>query len=395
MSLFEARKIIEALRSGVPSRMVGRYFSGTRTRISEMIAEGIREAEEGKSNGRIITGKYGEGKTHMLNSVFTMAHNENMVVSVVTISKESPMDKLHVLYGTLMENTYLPGREQPGFMYEFEQRMKDSRAASDLILYASTELQCNKLTYVLRNFIKEEDADELNKLQSDLLGNFMANADIKKRYRALYHETAKFNENFAMTKHVGDYYKFMSYLFRWLGYSGWVILFDEAELIGRLRKKTRLNAYANMNLFLNPHEGMINMFSLFAFTSSYAEEVIDSKHDFENLEEAYPQGNTPAKNTLNSIIKAPQLPPLSRVEVRSVMETIINLYKEAYDWEPPVTVNDIEKNMDTSGFLLRTKLRTCIEILDQLYQYGEYGKITASKLQSSTYEEDVPDLSDL
>ena len=290
MSSFEARKIIEALRSGIPSRTVGRYFSGTRTRIIAMIAEGIHDAEEGKSNGRIITGKYGEGKTHMLNNVFAMAHHENMAVSVVTISKESPVDKPHVLYSKLMANTWLPGREQPGFMYEFEQKMKDSRIASDLILYASTELQCNKLAYVLKNFVKEEDADELNKLQSDLLGNFMANPDLKKRYRALYHEAAKFNENFAKTKHINDYFRFMSYLFRCLGYNGWVILFDEAELIGRLTRKPRLKAYENMNLFLNPNERLINTFSLFAFTASYAEEVIESKHDFENMEEVYPQG---------------------------------------------------------------------------------------------------------
>ena len=112
MSSFEARKIIEALRSGVPSRTVGRYFTGTRTKITEMTAAGMHEAEEGKSNGRIITGKYGEGKTHMLNNVFTMAMKENMVVSVVTISKETPMDKLHILQAILasvyLASVYFP-----------------------------------------------------------------------------------------------------------------------------------------------------------------------------------------------------------------------------------------------------------------------------------------------
>ena len=113
------------------------------------------------------------------------------------------------------------------------------------------------------------------------------------------------------------------------------------------------------------------------------------------LIDADPQGNASVRNTLNAILKAPQLPPLSRPEVHSVIETILDLYERAYDWKVPVTADEIEKNMDISGFLLRTKLRTCIEILDKLYQYGEYGKITTGGLQSSTYEEDVPDLSGL
>ena len=35
----------------------------------------------------------------------------------------------------------------------------------------------------------------------------------------------------------------MSTLFRRIGYGGWFILFDEAELIGRLGKKARAKSY--------------------------------------------------------------------------------------------------------------------------------------------------------
>ncbi len=51
--------------------------------------------EDGKSSGRIISGKYGEGKTHLLNTVFNIAHANNMVVSVISLSKETPFDKLY------------------------------------------------------------------------------------------------------------------------------------------------------------------------------------------------------------------------------------------------------------------------------------------------------------
>ena len=73
---FEARHIIEALRSGIPSRAVGQYFSEARPKIMKEISDRLDMAsEQGKSCGMVISGKYGEGKTHLLNTVFTLAHS--------------------------------------------------------------------------------------------------------------------------------------------------------------------------------------------------------------------------------------------------------------------------------------------------------------------------------
>ena len=121
MSDFKSRKIIEALRSGVPSKEVGQYFSEARPKIMQMMKDGVdAAAQQGQSSGIIITGKYGEGKTHLLNSVYGLAESRNMVVSMLPLSKESPFNKQDLIFKKLMENTYLPGREQPGFMHVFD-----------------------------------------------------------------------------------------------------------------------------------------------------------------------------------------------------------------------------------------------------------------------------------
>ncbi|MEG0216362.1 MAG: DUF2791 family P-loop domain-containing protein, partial [Hungatella sp.] len=89
----EARHVIEALRSGVPSRAVGQYFSEARPVIMKTITDEINAVSStGTSTGRIISGKYGEGKTHLLNTVFNIAHENNMVVSYLSLSKETPFD---------------------------------------------------------------------------------------------------------------------------------------------------------------------------------------------------------------------------------------------------------------------------------------------------------------
>ena len=390
---FEARHVIEALRSGIPSRAVGQYFSEARPGIMKEISGHLDETcETGKSKGMIIAGKYGEGKTHLLNTVFSMAHSNNMVVSYLSLSKETPFDKLYLVYQKLVNNTFLPKRVQPGFTQILEKMTPGSPAANELLLYAAKHLETDKLYYLLRAYLNTEDLDEKFMLQADLEGDFIANVLLKQIYRRIYNERVKYNVNFSKTKHCRDYFSFLSRLFRLMGYNGWVILIDETELIGRLSKKARLNAYRNMAQFLLPDERLEGIYTLFALGDSYTEDVIETKHDYENLEEIYPEQQEPVRTVLNLITRAQQLAPLTDSEIREVLKKIQVFHGRAYDWNPNISMGTILAATQSGGYLLRTKLRAAIELLDQLYQYGEAGNTRINELGQETFEEDVPSL---
>ena len=390
---FEARHVIEALRSGIPSRAVGQYFSEARPGIMKEISGHLDETcETGKSKGMIIAGKYGEGKTHLLNTVFSMAHSNNMVVSYLSLSKETPFDKLYLVYQKLVNNTFLPKRVQPGFTQILEKMTPGSPAANELLLYAAKHLETDKLYYLLRAYLNTEDLDEKFMLQADLEGDFIANVLLKQIYRRIYNERVKYNVNFSKTKHCRDYFSFLSRLFRLMGYNGWVILIDETELIGRLSKKARLNAYRNIAQFLLPDERLEGIYTLFALGASYTEDVIETKHDYENLEEIYPEQQEPIRTVLNLITRAQQLAPLTDSEIREVLKKIQVFHGRAYDWNPNISMGTILAATQSGGYLLRTKLRAAIELLDQLYQYGEAGNTRINELGQETFEEDVPSL---
>ena len=268
----EARRVIEALRSGIPSRAVGQYFSEARPQLMKEISGRLdRVSESGRPDGMVISGKYGEGKTHLLNTVFHLAHSGNMVVSYLSLGKETPMDKLYLLYQKMMNNTYLPMRRQPGFIQVLEKLTPNSPLAGEMLPYAAKELTTDKLYYLLKAYMSTEDQEEKFLLQADLEGDFIANAPLKQIYKRIFSQTVKFNTTFSKTKHCADYFAFMSHLFAGLGYNGWVILIDEAELMGRLGKKARLNAYRNMAKFLLPDRSLESVFTMFALSSSYAE----------------------------------------------------------------------------------------------------------------------------
>lgn len=389
----EARHIIEALRSGIPSRAVGQYFSEARPKIMKEISNRLdMVCDQGKSSGMIISGKYGEGKTHLLNTVFNLAHSNNMVVSYLSLSKETPMDKLYLVYQKIIQNTYLPKRRQPGFMHELEKISANSPVANEMLLYAAKQLETDKLYYLFRSYLNTEDSDEKFLLQADLEGDFIANAPLKKIYRRIFSQPAKYNVNFTKTKHCRDYFSFMSHLFTQMGYHGWVILIDETELIGRLGKKARLNAYRNMADFLLPDRCPENTFSIFALSASYVEDVIEGKHEYENLEAIYPEAQEPAKTVLNLLVGAPQLLPLTRDEINEVLCKIQDFHGRAYGWNPDLSVSTLAEATQSGGYLLRTKIRAAIEFLDQLYQYEKAGKTTINELGKETFAEDVPSL---
>ncbi|MCI8625989.1 MAG: DUF2791 family P-loop domain-containing protein [Lachnospiraceae bacterium] len=392
----EARHIIEALRSGVPSRAVGQYFSEARPKIMKEISSRLKMVcDERHSSGMVISGKYGEGKTHLLNTVFNLAHSDNMVVSYLSLSKETPMDKLYLVYQKLIQNTYLPKREQPGFLQELQKLSANSPVANEMQLFAAKHLETDKLYYLFRSYLNTEDSDEKFLLQADLEGDFIANAPLKKIYRRIFNQTVKYNQNFTKTKHCSDYFSFMSHLFTQLGYQGWVILIDETELMGRLGKKARLNAYRNMAQFLLPDLCPEATFSMFALSASYTEDVIEGKHEYENLAAIYPMEPEPARTVLELLIKAPQLLPLTKEEISEILSKIQDFHGRAYGWTPNVSISSLVESTQSGGYLLRTKIRAAIEFLDQLYQYGKAGKTTINELGEETFTEDIPSIEDL
>lgn len=394
---FEARHMIEALRSGIPSRSVGACFSEARPALMASVAERLqRVRESGASEGMIFTGRYGEGKTHLLNTVWSMAETSNMVISCVSLGKETPFDKLYLLYQKLMANTYLPGAAQPGFRHKLEMLTQNSAVSGEMLAFSAKELETDKLYYLFRSLLGTQEEEEAFAFLSDLEGDFTTASLIKRSYKRITGKTAKFNQNFSKTKHGFDYFRFMSHFFRQLGYDGWVLLFDEAELLGRLSKKTRCKCYREMQRFLAAGRELEAVFSMIAFSSSYIEDVIDRKNDFANVSECFgedSESQMAAEAALNAILKAPELVPLSRSEIGEILLRIQEFHGKAYDWKPALSAEALLEASEGSGYLLRTKIRAAIELLDQLYQYGESGKVKISELGKESFEEDeVPEL---
>ncbi len=306
------------------------------------------------------------------------------------------MDKPYLLYQKLAVNTYLPDAGQPGFLSRLEELTQGSTVSGELLAYTAKELETDKLYYLLRAFLGTQEEDERSAFLADLEGEFVNSAVIKRSYRRITGKPAKFSQSFSKTRHGMDYFYFLSHLLRALGCDGWVILFDEAELLGRLGKKARAKCYANMQRFLRPSPKLEGVFSLFAFSSSFGEDVIEKKHEAENVETVFseePESMKAAQFTLNAILTAPELAPLTKGEILQIMDSIRELHGRAYAWRPAVSADTLYEATEAGGYLLRTRIRAVIEYLDQLYQYGKVAETRFAALRQENYDEDeLPEL---
>jgi hypothetical protein len=253
-----------------------------------------------------------------------------------------------------------------------------------------TKLATNKLYYVFKSYLATQDDDEKYLLGADIEGDFTTTTIVRKAYRRIFGESVAFNTNFVKSRHVSDYISFLSKMFRLQGYSGWVILFDEAELIGRLGRVSRHKAYLSMYGFLDTSQAE-GVYSIFAFNASFLPDVVEAKNEYDGVEKndkLFPDEKERVRHVLDAIAGASQLAPLTREETAEALSKILYYHGKAFGWTPQMDAGDFMRATDPYGYLLRTRIRAAVEILDQLFQYGEVAGIRASELGDISFEED-------
>ena len=224
--------------------------------------------------------------------------------------------------------------------------------------------------FLLKSILGSDDQDEKFRLLADLEEDFLSNADLKRIYKRITGSTAKYNISFSKTKHCMDYFCFLSHLFTAMGYNGWVFFLMKSNLLPVLLKK-RQNSY-RMYRLLFPRNTLKSTFSMFA---------VSSMHEYENLELYFPNDLGPGKAALDAIGDAQQIYLLDNDEISQVISRIMEFHSKAYDWSPNISLDTLVQLSEQGGSLLRTKLRTAIEYLDQKYQYGDGGHASIAELK--------------
>src|ERR1039458_1722922 len=107
--MMEARRIIEALRCGVPNaHAVGAL--GCRQPAVERRFDGLISQPQAVPCGLLIKGGFGTGKSHTLEFLHQRALQRKFVCSKITINKETPLHDPLKLFRAAAESAIVPGR---------------------------------------------------------------------------------------------------------------------------------------------------------------------------------------------------------------------------------------------------------------------------------------------
>jgi hypothetical protein len=380
---YDARQVVEGLRSGVPYREMAKSIvfgrEKTITQVSRIL-ESIEQGRSQKSSAYIVRANYGEGKTHVLNSLWGLAEDGNWVVSQVSLSRETPLDRLEQLYPKLMENTYVPGSRQPGITRVVTAALDEMHLLAEL-----RELDlAPRVSALVDNLISHNEG--MPELMADVEGRFLSTTELKQIYRKNYAKPLKLPRS-TIRNDIYDYFRLIDWLIKKAGFAGWLILFDEVELIGKLGKGARCRAYGQMGRLIAG--SLSHTATVWAVASNFNSDVLQARGDREEAARylaARPKDETLApyaEEAIDALLEAKMLDPLSKTQVRGLISQIYQLHLDAYGWQAPFSEEELYEQIrtltPTQDTRVRTWVRLCLMVLDIWYQYGEAPTVAVMK----------------
>jgi hypothetical protein len=406
----DARRAIEALRAGVPNRAAIRLLGTAEDEIREHFLENLQRCRKqlvdgGQSAGQVIAGGFGTGKSHLLGYLQELALNENFVVSWVVISKETPLFDLGKLYVSAMRNAIVPKRNDDAMTAVLARLRPKGDAFDDLIQWTeSAQAGLSPLFAALLHLFPHPNTspDRVQQIARFLAGGKIGLSSVKQWLREVGAAKLFVLKPIKQADLVRQRLRFVPRLIAAAGYSGWVLLLDEVELIGRYSVLQRGRSYAELArwLGLDDEEKVPGVVTVAAITEDFTSEVINKRRDDEQVPLKLTDRNerkTAERARLGidmlerkqALLRSP-----SSERLQASLDKTRGLYSDAYGWN--ATIADIGEITATKSMRQYIKswitawdlerlydIRPVIETLDVVPDYEENKDIEQAVWSSS------------
>lgn len=364
-SRIQDRRAIEALRSGVPNGDAVRALGSTQPRIGERFRQQLRTAEESfpagkQAAGLLISGDFGSGKSHTLEYLKHLALQDNFVCSKIVVSKETPLHDPAKLYRAAIQSAVVPGKRGSALTEIVEGFGPRSEGYPELLASVKRREVGLGAIFAATLFVFGEtlDPDIKNRIVSFWAGDPIRLGELRSWLR-VHGESVAYNLETITARDLAlQRFRFTPRLMVAAGYSGWVLLIDEVELIGRYSFRQRARSYAELARWMGKLEGdsFPGLTAVLAITSDFARAVLEERND----EEAIP-GRLRAREFAPDKLLASQaergmrliareamrLQPLEKQAIERTRELVREIHAQAYQWNPPPL--DEEQRLTTTS----------------------------------------------
>jgi hypothetical protein len=349
----QRRRALEALRAGVPNRdavtALGSMQQGVEDHFSQLLAAVDALPAGPTPGGMLIGGGFGTGKSHELEHLAHVALSEGFVVSKVVISKETLLHDAAKVYRAAVEGAKVPGRPGSAIDEIAAGLQLDSEPYRDLYRWAHQEESPIDSRFAATLFLYEyarRDEEFADRIVQFWAGDPLPVADLRRHLKengaARTYPLGKISPRDLSTQR----FRFLSRLVQAAGHRGWVILLDEAELIGRYPALQRAKSYAEVARWVrgDRDDPGAPLAAVLATVDDFDSQVLVGKNDVDLLPKRLRAKGTAADELLAGlaetgmrIIEREQvrLQPPGREELDRTYALLRQIHGEAYGWDPP------------------------------------------------------------
>ncbi|MPZ22462.1 MAG: hypothetical protein GEU28_02735 [Dehalococcoidia bacterium] len=399
----DVRRAIEALRNGVPNRPAVRALGCGQDAVEERFRAGLAATlsgvEEGSQpQGLLVAGGFGTGKSHLLEYLQDLALTENFVCSRVVISKETPLYDPAKVYKAAVEAAEVPGQSGQAIQ-EIGVRLKqDSREYVELFEWANQESSKISSVFPATLLIHERlrsNPDAVEEIRNFWSGEPLAMKKIRDNLKEIKQASTFILKSFPARELARQRFAFAPRLMRGAGYSGWVLLIDEVELISRYPLLQRGRSYAELARWMSAlqGEGHPAIFAVAAITDDFDLAVLKDKGDRDYVGPRLRAKGTAEADALAAAAEAGmriiersavRLSPPNQTTLDMTYETLKRMHGGAYSWTPP----DVSGVAQSSRRAMRSHVRRWINEWDLKRLYPQAEIHTEEETLNPSYDED-------
>jgi len=377
------RRAIEALRAGVPNRDAVRHLGTDQRAIEKRFLDALSQVASERRVGRelpglLVSGDFGAGKSHLLEWLQHIALEQNFACSRVVISKESPLGQPHRIFRAAMNSLRAP--ELVGGLEEIAHRLRpDSQAYAEMSRQVQSQAAGFDPLFQATLLLHERvsDPETLSKIIAFWRGDRIDVGELRRGVRALGSAIA------VRQRRIADLalprFRFAANLIAGAGYSGWVILLDELELVANFSLTSRAGSYATLATLLGllTDACIPGVFVVGAVTTDFGLVVFDGRRDQERIpqrlhdrhQELLPAAEAGMQALTPTSAQHMSLEPQDSDALARTHATVRALYATAYGWPPPPDGLQVrERSMRMRQYVRDWITRWDLVRLDPTYQ---------------------------
>ena len=395
-----AQTVLNSLKGGVVPRIGLPYIMVGRKREVEALLHDVDIISEGGASFRFVVGKYGSGKSFLLQAIRNYVMDRGFIVADADLSPERRLQGTRgqglATYRELISNLSTKTKPEGGALTlildrwisaaQSEAALETGLRPGDPALAQATERKIMEVTSSIRELVHGFEFARLLTAyyQAYISGDDETRAKVVKWFRGEYPLKSEAKEALGVNIIISDddwydYLKLFAVFFRLAGYAGMMIMVDELVNLYKIPNSiTRQYNYEKiLTMYNDTLQGKASYLGIIMGATPQAlEDKRRGIYSYEALRSRLAEGRFSKPGARDLLAPVIRLEPLTAEEMLVLCEKLADMHAGLYSYPRSVTAEDLAGFIKTeysrigadTNITPREVIRDFIELLDLLYQ---------------------------